>query len=51
MLAKTKLITIEVVISKAWIDWDISYDEFLLVNDVLKEYNDTKEPFKNSDNR
>ena len=38
MLAKTKLNTTEDLISKVLIDSDISHDEFVLVNYVLKEY-------------
>ena len=45
MLAKSKLNSIEVLISKALIDSVISHDEFVLINSVLKEYNETK--FKN----
>ena len=45
LLAKSKLNSIEVLISKALIDSVISHDEFVLINSVLKEYNETK--FKN----
>ena len=34
--------TIEVLISKALIDSYISHDEFLSVNNVLREYNEIK---------
>ena len=44
-----KLNTIEVLISKALIDSCISYDEFLLVNNVLREYCEMKEEVKNSE--
>ena len=37
MLAKTKLNTIEVLISKALTNSYVSNDKFVLVNDVLKE--------------
>ena len=40
MLAKSKLNSIEVLISKALIDSNISHDEFVLINNVLKEYDD-----------
>ena len=40
MLAKSKLNSIEVLISKALIDSNISYDEFVLINDALKEFYD-----------
>ena len=43
LLAKSKLNSIEVVISKALIDSVISHDEFVLINDVLKDNNITKE--------
>ena len=36
---------------KALIDSNVSHDEFGLVNDVLKKYNETKEAIKNLDNR
>ena len=38
LLAKTNLNTIEVLISKALIELNISRDEFVSVNNVLKEY-------------
>ena len=38
MLAKSKLSSIEVLISKALIDSNISHDEFVLTNNVLKEH-------------
>ena len=37
LLAKSELSSIEVVISKVLIDSNISHDEFVLVNNVLKE--------------
>ena len=43
LLAKTKLNTIVVLISKALVDFNISHDEFASVNDSLKEYYDMKE--------
>ena len=51
LLAKTKKNTINFSISKNLIDSDISHNKFVLVNDVLKEYNDIKKAFKNPDNR
>ena len=42
MSAKSKLNSIEVLISKALIDSVISHDEFVLINKVLKKYNDMK---------
>ena len=43
MLAKSKLNDIEVLISKALINSNISHDKFVLVNNVPKEYDDMKE--------
>ena len=43
MLAKTKLNSIEVLISKALIDSDVSHSEFVLVNNAAGEYDDLKE--------
>ena len=42
LLAKSKLNSIEVSISKALIDSIISHDKFVLVNNVQKEYDDMK---------
>ena len=39
LLGKTKLYTIEVLISKALIDSYVSHDEFVSVNNKLREYN------------
>ena len=47
MLGKAKLTGIEVLISKALIDSNISYDDFFIINNVLKEYDDMKEEIKN----
>ena len=47
LLAKSKLINIEAFTSKALIDSVISHDEFVLINNVLKEYNEMKEEIKN----
>ena len=43
---KDKLNAIEVLISKALIDSYISHDEFVLVNNMLREYNETKSGIK-----
>ena len=48
LLLKSKLISIEVLISKALIDSNISLNEFLLVNNVLNEFDCTKEENKKS---
>ena len=42
MLAKSKLNTIEVLIYKALIDSNICHNEFVLINNVLKEFYETK---------
>ena len=47
MLPKSNLNSIEVLVSKALIDSVISHDEFVLINNVQKEYNDMKEVIKN----
>ena len=51
MLAKTKLNTIESLISMVLIYSNISYNKFILVIDLFKEYNDIKEAMENPDNR
>ena len=40
LLAKSKLNSIEVLISKAFIDSVICHDEFVLINNVWKKYNE-----------
>ena len=47
MIAKSILNTIEFLISKALIDSNISHDEFVLIYNVLKEYDETNEEIKN----
>ena len=47
LLGKDKLNTIEVLISKTLIDSYISHDEFVSVNDVLREYNEMKKEINN----
>ena len=47
LLGKDKLNTIEVLISKTLIDSYISHDEFVSVNDVLRDYNEMKKEIKN----
>ena len=42
MLAKTKLNSIKVSISKALMDWNISCDGFVSINNVLEEYDGMK---------
>ena len=48
LLAKSKLNSIEVLIFETLTDLNISQDEFLLINNVLKELYDMKEEIKNS---
>ena len=47
LLAKTKLRTIEVLISMIIVESNISYDEFVLVNNVIEKYGAMKETIKN----
>ena len=47
MSAKSRVNNIKVLISKALIDSIISLDEFVLINNVLKEYREMKEGTKN----
>ena len=47
LLARSKLNRIEVLISKTLIDSVFSHDEFVLINNEVKEYNDMKEEIKN----
>ena len=46
MSAKTKLNNLEVLVFRTLIDWHISNDEFVSVNNLLKEYDDIKEEIK-----
>ena len=45
--AKTKLDTIQRLISKAMIDSYINHDQFVLVNNAVRKYNEMKEEIKN----
>ena len=47
IIAKSKLNTIEILISKDVIDLYVSHDEFALVYNVLREYYEMKEEIKN----
>ena len=47
LLAKSKLNNIEVLTSKSLLDSNISRDEFILVNNVLEEYDKMKKGIKN----
>ena len=47
LLTKSKLNSIELLISKAVINSNISHNEFVLIDNVLKEYDDLKEEIDN----
>ena len=47
LFGKDKLNTIDVLFSKYLINSYISHDEFLSVNNVLREYNEMKKEIKN----
>ena len=46
----SKLNTVDVLISKSVMDSHITHEEFLSVNNVLREYNEMKEEIKNPKN-
>ena len=48
LLAKSKLNFIEFSLSKVLITSDISHNELVLINNVLKEFYEMKEQIKNS---
>ena len=50
LLGKAKLDTIGIQISKDLTNSYISHDEFVLVNNVFREYNETKEEIKDAQN-
>ena len=50
LLTKTKLNTIDVLISNALTDSYINHEEFVSVNSVLREKNEMKEEIKNPEN-
>ena len=47
LLAKSKLNSIEVLTSKALMDSVISHNEFVLINNFIKECNKMKKEIKN----
>ena len=47
MLARSKLNIMELLISEALFDSNCSHDEFILINNVLKEYGDIKQEIQN----
>ena len=51
LLAKSKLNSIDVLISKALNDSNISHEKFVLINNALKDFYDMKEQIKNDNNK
>ena len=51
MLAKSRLNNIQVLVSKALIESNISHDELILINNVLKELYDIRKEIKNSSDK
>ena len=47
LLVKSKLNSIEVLISKTLIDSNISHDEFVSLNNLLKEFDNMREEVRN----
>ena len=47
LLGKSKLNSIEVLISKAFISSVIIHDEFVLINNIIKGYNEMEDEIKN----
>ena len=47
LLVKSKLNNIEVLISKTLIDSNISHDEFVSLNNLLKEFDNMREEIRN----
>ena len=50
MLVKSRINSMEVLLSKAVLDLVINQEEFVLINNVREEYYDMKEKIKNYDN-
>ena len=51
LLAKSRSNSIEVLISKVSIDSNISHDEFILINNELKEFYGMEKEIKNSNKK
>ena len=51
LLAIYKSNSIEVLITKALTDSNNSHDEFILINNMLKEFDDMKREIKNSNDK
>ena len=49
LLVKSKLNSIEVLLSKSLIDSVVSHDEFVLISNALKEYSELREEIKVKD--
>ena len=50
LLAKNKLSTIKMLISKALIESYINHDELVLVNNVVRSYNEMRKGIENPQN-
>ena len=50
MLVKSRINSMENLLSKAVLDLVINQEEFVLINNVREEYYDMKEKIKNYDN-
>ena len=51
MKHESKLNSIDTSISKALVDSNVSHNEFLLINNVMKEFYDLKKKIKKSNNK
>ena len=51
LLAKPELNRIEVSVSKVLLDSNISYNEFVLINSLLKEFFNTEEEIEDSNDK
>ena len=51
LLAKSRLNNIKLWLPKVLVDSNISHNEFVLINNVLKEFYDMKEEIKNCSNK
>ena len=51
LLAKSRLNSIKLLLPKVLVDSNIGHNEFVLINNVLKEFYDMKEEIKNFNNK
>ena len=51
LLAKSRLNSIKLLLPKVLVDSNIGHNEFVLINNVLKEFYDMKEKIKNFNNK